>query len=98
MPARFGGQGYLGLRGVVQASEAHSGQPTIAPLLARGVQVAAVQALVEAADGGEGRFVVSEGGAGIGKTRLVDESRAIGRQAGMRILSARGGVLEGEFA
>src|SRR5205823_1692038 len=35
---------------------------------------------------------------GIGKTRLLGETRAIGAQMGLRVLSARGGELEREFA
>jgi hypothetical protein len=61
-------------------------------------QVAALQAWVDAAAGSGGRFVVIEGGAGIGKTRLLAEARTIAGAAGMRVLTARGGELEGEFA
>src|SRR5262245_34081092 len=67
-------------------------------LLEREVQVAALEALLDAAQTGAGRFVVVEGTAGIGKTRLRAEARAIARSAGMRVLTSRGGELEGEFA
>src|SRR5262245_9720646 len=67
-------------------------------LLEREVQVAALRALVNAAKSGGGRFVVVEGTAGIGKTRLLAEGRAIAGSAGMGVLAARGGELEGEFA
>jgi DNA-binding CsgD family transcriptional regulator len=67
-------------------------------LLEREVQVAALQALVDAARSGGGRFVVVEGTAGIGKTRLLAEGRTIAGSADMRVLAARGGELEGEFA
>jgi DNA-binding CsgD family transcriptional regulator len=67
-------------------------------LLEREVQVAALRALADAARSGGGRFVVIEGTAGIGKTRLLAEARAIAGSAGMRMLAARGGELEGEFA
>ena len=67
-------------------------------LLEREAQVGALEVLAGAARGGGGRFVVIEGGAGIGKTRLLAEARAIGGAAGMRVLAARGGDLEGEFA
>jgi AAA ATPase domain len=67
-------------------------------LLEREAQVAALQALAGAARSGGGRFVVIEGGAGIGKTRLLGEGRAIAGAAGMRVLTARGGEFEGEFA
>jgi hypothetical protein len=67
-------------------------------LLEREAQVAALEALAEAARSGGGRFVVIEGTAGIGKTRLLAEGRAIASVAGMRVLAARGGEFEGEFA
>jgi DNA-binding CsgD family transcriptional regulator len=67
-------------------------------LLERETQVAALEALFEAARSGGGRFAVIEGSAGIGKTRLLAEARAIAGSAGMRVLAARGGELEGEFA
>ena len=67
-------------------------------LLERETQVAALQALAEAARSGGGRFVVIEGSAGIGKTRLLAEGRAIAGSAGMRVLAARGGEFEGELA
>src|SRR5262249_9437623 len=51
-------------------------------LLEREAQVAALEAVVGAARSGGGRFVVIEGGAGIGKTRLLAEARAIGGPAG----------------
>ena len=67
-------------------------------LLEREAQVAALEALAEAARSGGGRLVVIEGSAGIGKTRLLAEARAIAGGAGMRVLAARGGEFEGGFA
>src|SRR5262245_218175 len=67
-------------------------------LLEREVPVAALQAMTDAARDGSGRFVLIEGSAGIGKTRLLSEARGIAGSAGMRVLAARGGELEGEFA
>jgi DNA-binding CsgD family transcriptional regulator len=69
-----------------------------ASLLEREAQVAALEALAGAARSGGGRFAVIEGSAGIGKTRLLGEARAIAGAAGMRVLAARGGELEGAFA
>src|SRR5204863_6653855 len=66
-------------------------------LEARG-EVAAFEALVEAARRGEGRLAVVEGTAGIGKTRLLSAARELALAAGVDVLSARGGELEGEFA
>lgn len=70
---------------------------TLTPLLERRAEVAEMQALVDCACDGDGRFVVLEGGVGIGKTRLLDEGRGIADSAGMLVLSARAGELEGEF-
>ena len=67
-------------------------------LLEREAQVATLEALADAARSGGGGFAVIEGSAGIGKTRLLAEARAIAGAAGMRVLAARGGELEGEFA
>src|SRR5215475_4534229 len=47
---------------------------TTSLLLEREVQVAALRALADAARSGGGRFVVIEGSAGIGKTRLLAEA------------------------
>jgi DNA-binding CsgD family transcriptional regulator len=82
---------------MLQASVLPSGGSTVL-LLEREAQVAALQALADAARGGGGRLVVIEGSAGIGKTRLLAEARAIAGSAGMRVLAARGGEFEGEFA
>src|SRR5262245_55055028 len=67
-------------------------------LLEREAQVAALAAAAGVGRSGRGRLVVSEGGAGIGKTRLLAAGRARAAAAGMRVLTARGGELEGEFA
>jgi DNA-binding CsgD family transcriptional regulator len=67
-------------------------------LLEREAEVAAFEALADGARSGGGRFVVVEGSAGIGKTRLLAEARAIAGAAGMQVLAARGGEFEGEFA
>jgi hypothetical protein len=60
-------------------------------LLEREVQVAVLEALADAAQSG-GRFVVIEGSAGVGKTRLA-EARVIAGSAAMRVIAARGGEL-----
>ncbi|HZO04773.1 MAG TPA: AAA family ATPase [Solirubrobacterales bacterium] len=68
----------------------------MADLLDREPEIQELDARVEAALAGEGSLAVIEGPAGIGKSRLLAEAR---RRAGrsMRVLSARGGELEGEF-
>ena len=70
---------------MASASVLPSGRTT--SLLEREAQVAALEALTDAARSGGGRFAVIEGGAGIGKTRLLAEARAIascGGDAGAR--------------
>jgi DNA-binding CsgD family transcriptional regulator len=66
------------------------------PLLEREAELAVVSALVEAARSGDGRLVVIEGAAGIGKTRLVAEARSLA--TAFEVLSARAGELESDFA
>jgi class 3 adenylate cyclase/DNA-binding CsgD family transcriptional regulator len=67
-------------------------------LLEREAEVAALRAYVEAAGAGAGRLIAIEGRAGIGKSRLLAEARAIASEAGFAILTARGGELEADFA
>ena len=73
---------------------------TIAPLrlLEREAELAALEAMLAAARLGDGRLVVVEGSAGIGKTRLLAEVRALAQAGDFEVLTARGGELEGEFA
>jgi DNA-binding CsgD family transcriptional regulator len=68
------------------------------PLLERDRELAALQEAVAAARAGEGRLVLIEGSAGIGKSSLLAESRAIASSAGMRVLGARAGEHEAEYA
>ena len=68
------------------------------PLLDRDAEVAALAALLDATRSGEGRLVVIEGSAGIGKTRLLGEARVLAVAAEFDVLTARGGELEGQFA
>jgi DNA-binding CsgD family transcriptional regulator len=72
------------------------GQPL--RLLERDADVSALEALVESTADGNGQLVVIEGRAGVGKTSLVAEARRIAADAGRRVLSARCGELEQEFA
>jgi DNA-binding CsgD family transcriptional regulator len=73
---------------------------TTAPvlLLEREAELAALDAMLRAARGGDGRLVLVEGSAGIGKTRLLTEARALALAAEFEVLTARGGELEGQFA
>src|SRR6478735_3609063 len=67
-------------------------------MLEREAELAALAAMLDAARAGEGRLVVVEGSAGIGKTRLLAEARALAARAEFGVLTARGGELEGQFA
>src|SRR4051794_15657253 len=81
----------LQLKGVARAAA-----PAL--MLEREAEIAALEAMLGAAQAGDGRLVVVEGSAGIGKTRLLAEARALAAAAEFEVLSARGGELEGEFA
>ena len=50
------------------------------------------------AAGGAGRLAVIEGGAGVGKSRLLSAARRLADERGMRVLSGTGSTLEREFA
>ena len=71
---------------------------TAAVMLEREAEMATLVATIDAARAGDGRMVVVEGSAGIGKTRLLAEARALATASGFEVLTARGGELEGEFA
>lgn len=66
-------------------------------LLEREREVGTLAARIAAAAAGEGCLVAVEGPAGIGKSRLLAEGRRLAGEAGMRVLTARGGELEREF-
>src|SRR5439155_11306626 len=83
------------------SSEPPPTDPTGSPqasLLERDADVAVLRALLEAARDGNGKIAAIEGRAGIGKKRLLAEARAIAAGMGVRVLAARGGELEREFA
>lgn len=72
-------------------------QPRELALYEREDELALLTSLIDSARAGEGSLAAIEGTAGIGKTRLIMETRA--RASGeLRVLSARGGEFEGEFA
>ena len=71
--------------------------PELGELLERSAELGAIRASAEAVTGGEGRAVVVEGPAGIGKTALVAAARAHAQEVGLRPLSARGTELERAF-
>ena len=66
-------------------------------LLERSVELDVIRAGAQAAAAGEGRAVVVEGPAGIGKTALVAAARVHAREAGLKPLDARATELERAF-
>jgi ATP/maltotriose-dependent transcriptional regulator MalT len=66
-------------------------------LVEREREVAALAALVDAVPSGEGRAVLIEGPAGIGKSALLAETRRRAADGGSLVLAARGSELEREF-
>ena len=66
-------------------------------LIERDDELEALARLVRDAAGGDARFVMIEGPAGIGKSQLLAEARLMGRAASMNVLPARGSELEREF-
>src|SRR3954447_11239636 len=66
-------------------------------LLERETELAAIDAGLHEARDGEGRLLVIEGPAGIGKTRLLRAARERATAAGMAVLSARGSELKRVF-
>jgi DNA-binding CsgD family transcriptional regulator len=70
----------------------------VAGLLERGAELAAIDALLEGCASGQGGVLLLRGPAGIGKTALLGASRESARSAGIRVLEARCGEFEREFA
>jgi DNA-binding CsgD family transcriptional regulator/tetratricopeptide (TPR) repeat protein len=66
-------------------------------LLERDTEIDELAALVRDARTGDGRVVLVEGPAGIGKSRLLAEARRRASASGVRVLTARGSELEREF-
>lgn len=66
-------------------------------LLEREHELEAVGDAIARASGGAGGMVLIEGPPGVGKSRLLAAARNLARDRGMRVLEARGAVLEREF-
>lgn len=67
-------------------------------LVEREAELSAVRAAVAAAAAGSGSMLMIEGPAGIGKSRLLREAVRAAADHGIRVLEARGGVMEQELA
>jgi DNA-binding CsgD family transcriptional regulator len=63
-------------------------------LLERAEELVALRAHIEEAAAGQGRLVVIEGPAGIGKTELLRATLGVARGRGLRLLTARGSEFE----
>jgi DNA-binding CsgD family transcriptional regulator len=63
-------------------------------LLERDGELGTIDALIGRVASGQGALLVIEGAAGIGKTQLLAAARERARAAGLRVLHARGGVLD----
>jgi DNA-binding CsgD family transcriptional regulator len=66
-------------------------------LLERDSELGTIESVVDAGSSG-GRLLAIEGPPGIGKTALMSEVKAMGLEAGMRVLSGRGSELERSFS
>ena len=73
---------------------ARAGRQAAAELLERDSELAAIEDLLAAAQAGQGRSLVVEGPAGIGKTRLFLAAVDRARESQMTVLATRGGELE----
>ena len=71
--------------------------PAPPALVERDREVAALDALVDAATRGDGRAVLIEGPAGIGKSALLADARRRAGDVGALVLAGRGSELEREF-
>jgi DNA-binding CsgD family transcriptional regulator len=66
-------------------------------LLGRAAELAELDALIDSAAAGEGRAMLLEGPAGIGKTELVEAARERAQDAGLRVLAAGASELESAY-
>jgi DNA-binding CsgD family transcriptional regulator len=66
-------------------------------LLERERELAELEAAIDAVREGSGRAVAIEASAGLGKTGLLQETRQIGAEKGLTVLSARATELERDF-
>ena len=66
-------------------------------LLERQVELAALSELLKRATAGAGGAIVVEGAAGLGKSTMLEQARALAGDLGLRVASARGAELEQTF-
>jgi hypothetical protein len=70
---------------------------SVAGLLERDSELAAIKRLLERAVGGAGSLLIVEGPAGVGKTRLLDVGAQTADATGVTVLRASGSELEREL-
>ena len=80
-----------------EGTATHAGG-SVTELLERARELTALCAAVEAAAAGQGRAVLIEGAAGIGKTSLLRRARELAEAAGFFVLAARGAELDRALA
>lgn len=68
------------------------------PLLERETELAALKSALARAAAGAGGVVLIDGVPGVGKSRLLASARSQARDLGLRVLEARGAVIERRFA
>ena len=72
--------------------------PAVEEMVDRDREMRALRGVLADALDGEGRLALIRGPAGIGKSRLLAEVRALAAERGVLVLTARGSQLEREFA
>ncbi len=82
---------------VISAAAAQVGAGARDELLDRDREIAAVRAALDALAAGEPGLLLVDGPAGIGKSRLLAETRRMAAERSVRVLSARGSQLEQSF-
>ena len=85
-------------RSAAPAAWSKPGATAVSGLLDRDEELERIAAAFAAAMGGSGGLLAVVGGAGIGKTRLMEASMELCTGSGGAVLSARGGQGETEFA
>lgn len=75
-----------------------SGDSTTRDLFEREDELASIDDTVRALRGGQARLLLFEGPAGIGKSRLIAQTRERASGAGIRTVTARGSELEHDFS
>jgi DNA-binding CsgD family transcriptional regulator/tetratricopeptide (TPR) repeat protein len=86
------------MRGTDDSLATSAGSTSTGLLLERAEELAALEGAIASARSGEGRLLVIEGPAGIGKTSLLAEGRARANSAGLSVLQARSSELETAFS